>query len=111
MGSFSIVPIGTYAASTNFHQPRDTTPGFEVDLYLSARLRDMIYIWRGDLSLSLALETSRLEALGPSRLRRALPALAYPAPARTRQVTARTRAAGPCSWFGNGPVGRHRSGV
>ena len=25
MGSFSIVPIGTYAASTNFHQPRDTT--------------------------------------------------------------------------------------
>ena len=25
MGSFSILPIGTYAASTNFHQPRDTT--------------------------------------------------------------------------------------
>jgi hypothetical protein len=25
VGSFSIVPIGTYAASTNFHQLRDTT--------------------------------------------------------------------------------------
>ena len=47
-------------------------PGFEVDLYLSARLRDMICIWRGDLSLTLALETGRLEALGPSSLRRAL---------------------------------------
>jgi addiction module HigA family antidote len=26
VGSFSIVPIGTYAASTNFHHLRDTTP-------------------------------------------------------------------------------------
>jgi putative transcriptional regulator len=25
VGSFSIVPIGTYAASTNFHHLRDTT--------------------------------------------------------------------------------------
>jgi hypothetical protein len=25
VGSFSIVPIGTYATSANFHQPRDTT--------------------------------------------------------------------------------------
>jgi hypothetical protein len=25
VGSLSIVPIGTYAASANFHQPRDTT--------------------------------------------------------------------------------------
>jgi DNA-binding HxlR family transcriptional regulator len=49
-------------------------PGFEIDLYLSARLSDMIYIWRGDLPLPLALETRRLEVLGASRLRRALPA-------------------------------------
>ncbi len=28
MGSFSIVPIGTYAASTNFHQPCATTSRF-----------------------------------------------------------------------------------
>jgi hypothetical protein len=27
VGSFSIVPIGTYAASANFHQPCDTTEG------------------------------------------------------------------------------------
>jgi hypothetical protein len=25
VGSFSILPIGTYATSANFHQPRDTT--------------------------------------------------------------------------------------
>jgi hypothetical protein len=27
VGSFSILPIGTYATSANFHQPRDTTFG------------------------------------------------------------------------------------
>lgn len=62
-------------------------PGFEVDLYLSARLPDMIHIWRGDLSLSLALETGRLETHGPSRLRRALPAWLTLSPlARVRSV-------------------------
>ena len=30
MGSFSIVPIGTYAASTNFHHLRDTTYGVDL---------------------------------------------------------------------------------
>ncbi|GGX94621.1 hypothetical protein GCM10007160_22830 [Litchfieldella qijiaojingensis] len=48
--------------------------GFEVDLYLSVRLPDMIHIWRGDLALGLALETGRLKVDGPSYLRRALPA-------------------------------------
>jgi hypothetical protein len=28
VGSFSIVAIGTYATSANFHQPRDTTQPF-----------------------------------------------------------------------------------
>jgi hypothetical protein len=28
VGSFSILPIGTYATSANFHQLRDTTPSF-----------------------------------------------------------------------------------
>jgi DNA-binding MarR family transcriptional regulator len=42
-------------------------PGLEIDLYLSATLRDMIYIWRGDLPLHRALETGRIEALGPAR--------------------------------------------
>jgi hypothetical protein len=32
VGSFSILPIGTYAASSNFHQPRDTTVYWTVNL-------------------------------------------------------------------------------
>ncbi len=47
-------------------------PGFEVDLHLVVGLRDMIYIWRGDLPLAHALDTGRLRADGPFRLRRAL---------------------------------------
>lgn len=49
-------------------------PGFEVDLYLSATLADMIHVWRGDISLASALGTGRLEVLGSSRVQRALPA-------------------------------------
>jgi DNA-binding HxlR family transcriptional regulator len=48
-------------------------PGGEVDLYLSATLRDMIYVWRGDLGLARALEQGRLEAHGTAAARRALP--------------------------------------
>ncbi|WP_162915279.1 winged helix-turn-helix transcriptional regulator [Desertibaculum subflavum] len=48
-------------------------PGFEIDLYLAATLRDMIYIWRGDLPLARALAEGRLEADGSARARRALP--------------------------------------
>lgn len=47
-------------------------PGFEVDLYLVTTLRDMIYLWRGDLSLARALERERLVAHGAARARRAL---------------------------------------
>lgn len=47
-------------------------PGFEVDLYLASTLPDMIYIVRGDLALSKALSSGRLEAHGSSRARRAL---------------------------------------
>lgn len=47
-------------------------PGFEVDLYLAATLADMIYIVRGDLSLSRALDSGRLEAIGSARARKAL---------------------------------------
>lgn len=49
-------------------------PGFEVDLYLSATLADMIHVWRGDLPLARARDAGRLEAHGPPRLVRALPA-------------------------------------
>jgi len=47
-------------------------PGFEVDLYLAATLADMIYIVRGDLPLTRALESGRLEAIGAARARKAL---------------------------------------
>ena len=47
-------------------------PGFEVDLYLAATLPDMIYIVRGDLPLTRALDSGRLEAIGAARARKAL---------------------------------------
>jgi DNA-binding HxlR family transcriptional regulator len=50
-----------------------TDPGFEVDLYVTVSLRDMIRIWRGDLLLDRALETGRLELHGAAARRRAFP--------------------------------------
>lgn len=47
-------------------------PGFEVDLYLSTTLPDMIYIWRGDLSPEAAIDQGRLDLVGNSRTRRRL---------------------------------------
>lgn len=47
-------------------------PGLNVDLYLTCTLADMIYIVRGDLSLSRALFEDRLEAIGDVRLRKAI---------------------------------------
>lgn len=47
-------------------------PGFEVDLYLLATVADMIHVWRGDLSLDIALERDRLRVHGPRHLRRRL---------------------------------------
>lgn len=43
-------------------------PGFEVDLYLTCSLPDIIYIIRGDLPLRAALESDRLDAHGPRRI-------------------------------------------
>ncbi len=43
-------------------------PGFEVDLYLACSLPDMIYIIRGDLPLTEALDAGRLDAHGPRRI-------------------------------------------
>jgi DNA-binding HxlR family transcriptional regulator len=48
-------------------------PGFDVDLYLACTLRDMIYVWRGDLSLTRAVEQERLEVHGAAWARRCLP--------------------------------------
>ena len=48
-------------------------PGFEVDLYLTVSLREMIRIWRGDLTVAAALDQGRLEAHGTTAALRALP--------------------------------------
>jgi len=47
-------------------------PGHEVDLHLTVSLPDMIYIWRGDISLAHALETGRLVVDGATPARRKL---------------------------------------
>lgn len=47
-------------------------PGFEVDLYLSTTLPNLVYLLRGDLPLEQAIESGRLNASGPARTRRAL---------------------------------------
>ncbi|WP_421724550.1 winged helix-turn-helix transcriptional regulator [Bauldia sp.] len=49
-----------------------TDPGYQVDLYLTTTLADMIYIWRGDLTLATAIDSGRLETDGPTWARRAL---------------------------------------
>ncbi len=48
-------------------------PGFEVDLFLSSTLRDMINVHRGDLSLARAIEQGRIEVDGETWARRLLP--------------------------------------
>jgi DNA-binding HxlR family transcriptional regulator len=44
-------------------------PGFEVDLYVSATLRDLIRVVRGDLTVGAALEQRRLDVTGTERPR------------------------------------------
>nr|WP_245188990.1 helix-turn-helix domain-containing protein [Mameliella alba] len=48
-------------------------PGGEVNLYLACTLPDAIYLLRGDISPSQAVETRRLEVLGDSWAMRRLP--------------------------------------
>jgi DNA-binding HxlR family transcriptional regulator len=48
-------------------------PGFEIALYLETTLPDMIYIYRGDLPLALALQQRRFKVHGMAWARRALP--------------------------------------
>jgi hypothetical protein len=43
-------------------------PGFEVDLYLTCKLPDIIYLIRGDLPLSTAIDSGRLDAHGPRHI-------------------------------------------
>ena len=49
-------------------------PGFEVTLYLSCTLPDMIYIVRGDLGLASAIAGDRLDVIGSAKARKCLAA-------------------------------------
>ncbi len=51
----------------------DVDPGFGVTVSLTASLRSMVRIWRGDLSWSQAVRAGSLEVQGPAALRRAVP--------------------------------------
>ena len=47
-------------------------PGLDVDLYLESTLPDMIYIVRGDISLSQAIDRGKIESIGSTQIQRAL---------------------------------------
>jgi DNA-binding HxlR family transcriptional regulator len=51
----------------------DTDPGYPVTVTLTATLRHMTQVWRGDLSWPEALRTGAMEVRGPEELRRAAP--------------------------------------
>lgn len=51
----------------------DTDPGYPVAVTLTATLRHMTQVWRGDLSWPEALRTGVMEVRGPQELRRAAP--------------------------------------
>lgn len=51
----------------------DVDPGYDVAVAITASLRRMVEIWRGDLSWSDALGAGLLEVDGPEAMRRALP--------------------------------------
>ena len=51
----------------------DMDPGFEVSVTVSASLRGLVRIWRGDLGWSDALRSGSIELHGPEALRRAVP--------------------------------------
>ncbi|MGH8249692.1 MAG: winged helix-turn-helix transcriptional regulator [Steroidobacteraceae bacterium] len=69
-------------------------PGFEVDLYLTTTLPDMIRIYRGDVPLARALAQEILKVHGASWARRSLPRWLRPSPfAQVKSQRAQTRAA------------------
>jgi DNA-binding HxlR family transcriptional regulator len=51
----------------------DVDPGYAVDVTVTADLRRLVELWRGDLDWSGALRTGAVEVHGPEALRRAVP--------------------------------------
>lgn len=72
----------------------DSDPGYPVAVTLTATLRHMTQLWRGDLSWPEALRTGAMEVRGPEELRRARPrlvpaiAVRHCAPAEDERSTA-----------------------
>ncbi|HMR33371.1 MAG TPA: helix-turn-helix domain-containing protein [Geminicoccaceae bacterium] len=67
-------------------------PGFEVDLYLASTLPDMIYVYRGDLTLARAIGEGRLDVHGAAWARRTLSRWLVPSPlaeVKSQRVDAR----------------------
>jgi DNA-binding HxlR family transcriptional regulator len=51
----------------------DADPGFPVAVTITANLRQMVLLWRGDLGWPEALRSGTFQVSGPNTLRRALP--------------------------------------
>jgi DNA-binding HxlR family transcriptional regulator len=51
----------------------DMDPGYAVAVTVTAQLRGMVQVWRGDLGWSEALRSGAVEIQGPAALRRAVP--------------------------------------
>jgi HxlR-like helix-turn-helix len=51
----------------------DADPGYAVAVTVTASLRSMVQVWRGDLGWSDALRAGAVEVRGPETLRRAVP--------------------------------------
>ena len=51
----------------------DADPGYPVSVRVTARLRPMVSVWRGDLTWTAATRTGEITIDGPKPLRRALP--------------------------------------
>ena len=51
----------------------DLDPGYPVAVTVTAGLRSMVRVWRGDLSWPDALRAGSVEVQGPEALRRAVP--------------------------------------
>ena len=51
----------------------DVDPGHPVDVTVSASLRRMVEVWRGDVEWSAAIGSGEIEVRAPEALRRALP--------------------------------------
>jgi hypothetical protein len=58
----------------------DFDPGYDIAVTVSTSLREMILVWRGDLTWPTAVGSGAVEVHGPDALRRAVPRWFIPSP-------------------------------